>query len=440
MVSAVAQHLVCPQSVERRAVRLPRDNGFKVLLRGTAVQDLRVSEMRHYVIILHTVVFVDRECEAFLFGVAALVDKLRGGGNDRVALIYPVQLRIVQTSAYGESRVRFLRGQRRRHIVVAVKAGIAHFNSGDAEHGQHSGYDVLYKSRDIAVRSGIAVRQVVVEISYRQRIVGVEPFLFRCRERPARNAYGVVFRAQGIDIVRLIDTQFRLCRVQLVKKVGSCFVHADIVVRCADSTHDLGVFASGRTVALRGDDIDLSRAESRDKSVIARISDKCSVDAVRVKIRLCRSRDRAVESAYPFPAEGSRHGGYIRVRRVLDEAVHLVSHRLVRVADKPGAVFSERKTGEKVYFSVQELFVHLGEIAVNIFVAPARVFRYFPVVFVGISGLDGVFRRALLEHLVFVVADPYCLRIRLGGGAHGKTCCRGERYAQKRQQTYCFFV
>ena len=118
VITPVFKDIVRPQTVKGGASRRAREHGVQTVVYGWVKHDLRVGEIGADIVILHPVVFIDGELADGIFAELSFEDQLRRGGSDRIGLVEPVFLGIVQTSAHGERRVDRPRVQIRDHIVV----------------------------------------------------------------------------------------------------------------------------------------------------------------------------------------------------------------------------------------------------------------------------------------------------------------------------------
>ena len=114
---------------------------------------------------------------------------------------------------------------------------------------------------------------------------------------------------------------------------------------------------------------------------------------------------------------------------MLYEAVCLIAHRGIRVADQVLTVFSPGKSCKKIYVAVKEHLVKISEISIHILITPAGVFRKLLIILVGITFLNRAFRSSLLEYFILVVAHAH----KLAGSAVGVGCDGGKHQYYERE-------
>ena len=76
----------------------------------------------------------------------------------------------------------------------------------------------------------ITVWQIIVQVSYRQCCMGIQPFPFSSRKSPAGHADRIIPAFQRIQIIRFFHRQLCLCSVQFGEKIRAPDVDAQIIV------------------------------------------------------------------------------------------------------------------------------------------------------------------------------------------------------------------
>ena len=167
------------------------------------------------------------------------------------------------------------------------------------------------------------------------------------------------------------------------------------------------MISSVRAVTFGRQYIDLMLVECLEQRLVIPELDHFGLDRVFIQESLQHLDHRAVEHADLPSVQARKAERDIGVRIVLDQAVRLIAHRGVRIADEILAVFPVCKSREKIYLAVQEHLVEIAEFTVNVFIAPACIFRKLLVVFICVSGLYRTFLRAFLENLILIVSDTH---------------------------------
>ena len=138
--------------------------------------------MGPYVVILHTVVLIDREVlDCVLAEFSFEYDRCRRR-RYRVGLIDPVFLGIIQASAYRESYIYGACRHIISHLIVAAVSRICNGNIGYSERLEDFRNDVLDKSVHLPVIIRVTVRQIVLQIADMELVMRLHPFPLSRRE------------------------------------------------------------------------------------------------------------------------------------------------------------------------------------------------------------------------------------------------------------------
>ena len=107
---------------------------------------------------------------------------------------------------------------------------IAHRKRIDVQTFQQLFRDIRHNAGCLSVLVCVAVRQILLKIAHSELVMRLEPFRLCGGMRTAGKTSGIVFHTEGIQIIRLLHSQKRLCVVQLLKEIRPFDIDRKIIV------------------------------------------------------------------------------------------------------------------------------------------------------------------------------------------------------------------
>ena len=435
-VFTVLQGIVGAQAVQGRAGRISREDREQALVDGRIEGDLRIREMGPDKVILHPVVLIDREMRSGVIFKGALMYELCRSGGDRIRLIDPVLLGVVQTAAHRERHVDGAGIQVRHHLVVTAVSGVCYLDIRDPQPLQDLLRQIPDHARGLSLAVGSTVGEIVVQVADMQGVMVLHPLPLRGGKSPGRDADGIIFFAQGIQVVRFLRPQKSLGQVQLFQKIRTFFRDTEIVIRSSEGAQHFRVLPALGAGALADDHFQLPGIKGPQQLLVALESNDLRLHMVLREILIQHADHGAFQHADLPSVQGGGIRRDLRNAVVLQQVVGFAAHDLIRVPHLIRPLLAVGKACQQVHVSVQEHLVDAAEISVNIFVLPAGIFGKLPVILVGIACFYCAFLCSLLEDFVVVISYADQFRFTVSGKrTHRKNACRQDQQAQEKHHS-----
>ena len=178
LVFSVPQQVVCPQSVQIGAGDLAGQHRIEACLDGGIQRYLGFRIVPENKVILHPVVFVDRDMFRRPFRKGTFVNQLGSHVDHRGRLVQTAFFGEIQAAAHGESHIDPVRRHVGDHGVITLIARVGDLQTGDPQFGEDLRDDVLDHARHLTVRICPAVRHIIFQITDPERMMRLQPFLF----------------------------------------------------------------------------------------------------------------------------------------------------------------------------------------------------------------------------------------------------------------------